>query len=278
MERSQKFSMRRIAHISDLHFGRHEPTMVDSLGDWLNRSDLDLIVASGDFTQRARSAEFAAARRFLDAIRPPTLIIPGNHDLPLNNLFTWLFRPLAKYERHLSPLGIKTPFFADEEIAVLGIRTPRRLTGKNGRISRDQIGEIRRIFGEIDANLFKILVTHHPLGSPGGRPSVELAGGSRRAIKAIAAAGVHILLSGHHHQAISGQIGPDPASANSILVIHAGTAVSTRTRHDYGNTFNLLEIHASRTRVEVLEWTPSKGFVETKMEVYQLSDGRWEKA
>jgi 3',5'-cyclic AMP phosphodiesterase CpdA len=270
--------MRRIAHISDLHFGRHEPAMVDSLGDWLNRSDLDLIVASGDFTQRARSAEFAAARQFLDAILPPTLIIPGNHDLPLNNLFAWLFRPLAKYERHLSPLGIKTPFFADEEIAVLGIRTPRRLTGKNGRISRDQIGEIRRIFGEIDPNIFRILVTHHPLGSPGGRPLVELAGGSRRAIKAIAAAGVHILLSGHHHQAISGQIGPDPASANSLLVIHAGTAVSTRTRHDYGNTFNLLEIHGSQTRIGVLEWTPSRGFVETRMEVYQLSDGSWQKA
>src|ERR1700682_3017257 len=150
MERGQEFAMRRIAHISDLHFGRHEPAMVGSLGDWLNRSDLDLIVASGDFTQRARSTEFAAARKFLDAIRPPTLIIPGNHDVPLNSLFAWLFRPLAKYERHLSPLGTKMPFFADDEIAVLGIRTPRRLTGKNGRISIGQIDEIRRIFGEID--------------------------------------------------------------------------------------------------------------------------------
>jgi 3',5'-cyclic AMP phosphodiesterase CpdA len=74
-----------ILHISDLHFG---PFYVPAAGDALLRAvegmQADVIVASGDFTQRAKPEQFAAARDFLAALpRVPLVVVPGNHDVPL---------------------------------------------------------------------------------------------------------------------------------------------------------------------------------------------------
>ena len=38
------------------------------------------LAISGDFTQRARRAQFAAARAFIDSLNVKTLVVPGNHD------------------------------------------------------------------------------------------------------------------------------------------------------------------------------------------------------
>lgn len=40
----------------------------------------DLVLLSGDVTEEGLPEEYAAARRILDALRPPLLAIPGNHD------------------------------------------------------------------------------------------------------------------------------------------------------------------------------------------------------
>jgi 3',5'-cyclic AMP phosphodiesterase CpdA len=57
--------MRTIAHISDLHFGRLDKPVAEGLvADLAHRSPA-VLVASGDFTQRARPAQYAAARDYL---------------------------------------------------------------------------------------------------------------------------------------------------------------------------------------------------------------------
>src|SRR5215213_12041328 len=105
--------MRTLVHISDLHFGRLDPRTVPALRDAILASRPDILVVSGDLTQRARNAQFASARRFLDSLPVPRVVVPGNHDVPLYNLMArWLW-PLAAYRRHIED-DIE-PFYADGE-------------------------------------------------------------------------------------------------------------------------------------------------------------------
>src|SRR5687768_15888552 len=59
---------RRIAHLSDLHFCRTNPAVVEALVAELNADPPDLAAVSGDLTMRARRREYRAARAFLDRL------------------------------------------------------------------------------------------------------------------------------------------------------------------------------------------------------------------
>ena len=266
--------MRTIAHVSDLHFGRHDLAVMEDLLSSIEQGRPDLLTISGDFTQRARHAEFAEARRFLDRIPVSKIVIPGNHDVPLYNPFSRFFRPLRKYNRHIAPLDQPLSFFQDDEIAVLGLNTARRFTRKNGRLSLAQIAGIPRIFATVPADTTKIIVTHHPLAVPGSEQALEVAGRSLPALRAIADTGVHLLLSGHHHRALSGSVA-EVSGGGSILIVHAGTAISTRTRGTAGNSYNLIGITPGHISVRVLEWIAGQGFVEAGLASYALKGNRW---
>jgi 3',5'-cyclic AMP phosphodiesterase CpdA len=269
--------MRTIAQISDLHFGRHSPEIADALLTSLKESRPDLVAISGDFTQRARSVEFAEAKRFLHRIPQPKLVVPGNHDVPLYNVFGRVLTPLAKYRRYVSSLGLPADFFCDEEIAVLGLSTARRFTGKNGRVSVQQITQIGNIFAKVP-HQFKVLVTHHPLGFPSNEAAYKLAGRSLLALDVIARAGIHLLLSGHYHRAISGHFDAELDCRSSILILHAGTAISTRTRSGDGNSYNLVHIAGACVSVTVMKWSAGSGFQEMRSRAYVLEQNRWQAA
>ncbi len=269
--------MRTIAQISDLHFGRHDEAVVEALLASLRDSGSDLVVISGDFTQRARRAEFAAAQAFLDRLAMPVLVVPGNHDVaPLFRPLTRMFRPMSRYERFVS--ADRQPFFADAEIAVLGIDTARRLPGKNGRVSLNQMAAIREILGPLPDHLFKVLVTHHPLAVPRLAGAVELAGRASRALDAAADAGVHLLLSGHYHRWASGEALVHMAQERSVLVVHAGTAVSTRTRGGEANSYNLIRLTGEALTISVMGWREAGGFAEIERGSFVLGASGWKAA
>jgi 3',5'-cyclic AMP phosphodiesterase CpdA len=165
-------------------------------------------------------------------------------------------------------------FFQDDELAVLGLNTARRFTRKNGRLSQAQIASIQRIFASVPREITKVIVTHHPLAIPSSEDSVELAGRALAALKAIADAGVHLLLSGHHHRALSGPIA-EVSGAGSILIVHAGTAISTRTRGVGGNSYNLIRIDHGQISVRVMQWVKGHGFVEARIASWAFDRGRW---
>jgi 3',5'-cyclic AMP phosphodiesterase CpdA len=266
--------VRTIAQISDLHFGRHDPVIVNDLLTSLNHHRPDLVVLSGDFTQRARHAEFEQARRFIDLISPPKIVVPGNHDMPLYDVVARFMRPFAKYDHYVLPTGHLDGLFVDDELAVLGLNTARRLTRKNGRLSLAQIAEIERVFRDIPERKSKVLVTHHPLALPGVEEGFELAGRSLLALNAIRKSGVHVLLSGHHHRALSGG-SADTAGRASVLIVYAGTAISTRTRGAEKNSFNLIDVAADRVSIRVMEWVKGPGFAPIRVQSYGLSEGAW---
>src|SRR6476646_7851964 len=156
--------MTRIVHLSDLHFGAHDERLVEAV-DWeVDRLKADLVVISGDFTQRAKTEQFREACKFLEGLRDrghELLGVPGNHDVPLYDVLRRFLSPLARYRRFID--DTLCPFIELPGVAVLGINTARSMTFKDGRINRDQVDFIRETFSRTSAETMRVLVTHHPL-------------------------------------------------------------------------------------------------------------------
>jgi 3',5'-cyclic AMP phosphodiesterase CpdA len=264
--------LRRIAHLSDLHFGRHDPVIAESLIEDLRRSRPDLVVISGDLTQRARRSEFIAARDFLARLSAPTIAVPGNHDVPLYNVIRRTFRPLTRFARYIT--AAEQPFFADAEIAVLGLNTARSLAVANGRISRAQMAAILAAFRDVASTSLRALVTHHPLLPAPHAPERSVVGRAESALSAIAEAGVELFLTGHHHRSFTGELIDQPLTARrSILVSEAGTAISTRRRAE-ANSYNVITIDGREVGYERRAWS-GEGFAGAQTQCYVHEGQRW---
>ena len=257
--RGSSLPMARIAHLSDVHFGAHDPAVVAGAEAWLIAERPDLVVISGDFTQRARVAQYREAGAFLDRLEAAglkTLGVPGNHDVPLYDVLRRFARPLHRYRRFIDE--DLCPWFESERLAVLGINTARSLTIKDGRISHEQMAMIRERFRGVPDDRTKILVTHHPLfAMPIGEEGelTKVVGRHEDALEAVCEAGVHILLAGHFHRTFSGSARQMVRNAGPALVIQAGTATSIRLREGEAQSFNL--IHARRNDavdLQVVAW------------------------
>ena len=249
--------MRTIAHLSDLHFGRVDEALLAPLTEFLHAARPDVLVVSGDLTQRAKAKEFIAAREFLDTFSMPKIIVPGNHDVPLYDVFRRFLSPLARYQRYITT--DMEPFFIDNEIAVLGINSARSLVVKGGRVNNEQLERVHVRLSTLDDKLVKILVTHHPFDLPAHMSKDHLIGRARKAMKAFANCGVDVLLGGHMHstEAITTD-GRYKQGMYSALSIQAGTATSMRHRGEV-NSFNLLRVACDRVEVDQIGWVVDEG-------------------
>ena len=127
--------MRTLVHLSDLHFGRLDEAIVPPLVERIKSVRPDLIAISGDLTQRARRGQFRQARVFLDQLPFPTIVVPGNHDVPLFNLAARVLDPFGGYRRHID--ANLEPSRIDDEMAVIGLNSARALiAGGRGRLNR----------------------------------------------------------------------------------------------------------------------------------------------
>lgn len=274
--------MARIAHLSDVHFGAHDPQIVAGAEAWLAEERPELVVISGDFTQRARVDQYREAGAFLDRIEAmglATLAVPGNHDVPLYDVIRRFVRPLDRYRRYID--DDLCPWFESDRLAVLGINTARSLTFKDGRISHEQMAIIRERFVAVPAERTRILVTHHPLFAmpigEAGLPS-EAVGRHGEALQAIADAGVHILLAGHFHRSFTQSARKMVKNAGPALVIQAGTATSTRLRDDEKQSFNLLRVERNdRVDVQVVAWDGA-AFAEGNTAGFAFDGDNWQPA
>lgn len=232
--------MRKIVHISDLHFGKEDPAVVERLVEKIKEIDPHLVVISGDLTQRARTEQFKAARTFLERLPHPQIVVPGNHDVPLYNVVDRFVHALDKYRKFIS--DDLQPFFCDGEMAVAGINTTRSLTIKGGRINSEQVADIRKKMNGINDHLLKIIVTHHPFDVPEGEDEDDIVGRAKKAMPLIAETGADVFLAGHLHVSHVGHSARRYRlkSGKSALIIQAGTAASVRERGEE-NSFNLLE-------------------------------------
>ena len=272
--------MPRLIHLSDLHFGAHDPRLVEAVEQRIDEAQPDLIVISGDFTQRARTEQFEQACQFLERLKKAghdVLGVPGNHDVPLYDVLRRFLSPLTRYRRYIDET--LCPFHELPGAAVLGINTARSLTFKDGRINEEQVAYIRQTFARTKPDTARILVTHHPmfalpvgdgpeLGKPIGRQEL--------ALDAVADAGVDLLLAGHNHRASAHHAEELVTDAGSALVIQAGTATSTRLR-DEEQSFNLIEVGDGQATILVQAWDGT-GYASRDVQRFVRRGEHWETA
>lgn len=266
--------MRTIVHLSDLHFGRVDQALLAPLRALVAAMAPNLVVVSGDLTQRARRDEFVAARAYLDSLPGPQIIVPGNHDISLYNVVRRFLLPLARYQRYIT--AELAPMYVDDEIAVLGINTARSLTFKDGRVNRQQVEQMRAALAGLDPAITRVVVTHHPFDLPGRADEDDLVKRAPMAMAAFAECGVDLLLAGHLHVSHADSTAARyPISEYAALVIQAGTATSTRGRGEV-NAFNVIRIGAGRVEVDRYGWDAlGAAFALMTTEVFMRSGDIW---
>jgi 3',5'-cyclic AMP phosphodiesterase CpdA len=266
--------MRTLVHLSDLHFGRVDDALLAPLRELIERIAPDVVVVSGDLTQRAKSAEFEAARAYLDTLPGPQIIVPGNHDISLYNVFRRFLQPLARYKRYIT--DDLDPIHVDDQIAVLGINTARSLTFKDGRVNQEQIAKMREELAGLDPSITRVVVTHHPFDLPRNADDDDLVDRAPMAMAAFAECGVDLLLAGHLHVSHADSTAQRyPFREYAALVIQAGTATSTRGRGEV-NSFNVIRVEPARVEVDRYGWdVRTSQFTLAKTESFTRSGGVW---
>lgn len=244
-----------IIHLSDLHFGRVNWSIVPELLCDLERLKPYLIIIGGDLVQRPSHRQFCQARDFLLALPSPYLVIPGNHDIPVYNLIRRLVWPFHRYQCYICPQ--LDPYYLCDSLAVVGINTACafNLNFAHGRVGRGKLRRLTKLLNSMPDHLFKIAVTHHPLLAPSGTPTSmhPLSGVSQMAC-ALAAGRVDLVLSGHCHKAYIGDLSQSfPGIGRSILVSQAGSATSTRLRKE-PNSYSLITVTDRTIQIETRWW------------------------
>jgi 3',5'-cyclic AMP phosphodiesterase CpdA len=248
--------MRTLVHLSDLHFGRVDESLLLPLLTCVRQIAPDVVAVSGDLTQRARAREFKQARQFLDLLPTPLIVVPGNHDVPLYNIVSRFLTPLSNYKRFIT--RDLHPSHIDDEIAVLGINTARSFTVKNGRINHQQVDYLRGRFSALPEPIIKVVVTHHPFDMPDAVHDSALVGRAALALNMFAAQGVDLLLSGHNHKSSAASGDHYALAGYKVLVVQAGTTTSNRGRGE-ANSFNAIRIDGDKITIERFSWVKRAG-------------------
>jgi 3',5'-cyclic AMP phosphodiesterase CpdA len=266
--------MRTVVHLSDLHFGRVDPIVADALRGTVSELRPDVLVVSGDFTQRARTGQFRAARAFLDLLPQPQLIVPGNHDVPLHNVIARFFSPLRKYRRHMT--DDLQPSYVDEEIALIGTDTTRSFTIGGGGIRNRELHRIRNLLKDLEPSVVRILVAHHPFDEPHAGAPFGRARPGPEAVEQLAGEGIDVFLTGHLHVTFAGPTAKRyNIGGRSAIIVEAGTATSTRVRGE-PNAFNLLHVDRQMISVEHRVWEASlRGLVTGEIQRFAHTSQGW---
>jgi 3',5'-cyclic AMP phosphodiesterase CpdA len=266
--------VRTLIHLSDLHFGRIDQTLMQPLLTVIERLQPNLIAVSGDLTQRARSEQFRQARAFLGALPFPQIIVPGNHDVPLYNPLARLLGGLGRFRRYMS--ADLEPFYADSELLVLGLNTARALTFSQGRINPAQIACAERRFRSVGEDVVKIIVTHHPFDLPERYGTRAIVGRARKALERLTTCRIDVFLAGHLH--VSHAVPSTfriKTGGRSALLVQAGTATSTRGRGE-ANAFNVIRIQNPEIAVERFTWQPDRQtFIASVIDHFHRTSNGW---
>lgn len=264
--------MQKIIHLSDLHFGRENQMVLETLYKEINVQQPSLVVISGDLTQRARTRQFIQAREFINSLNYPILVVPGNHDISLFNVLRRLVFPMRRYKKYISQEEF--PMYVNGEIAVIGINTARPYLWKEGVVSHKQVKFIQKKFCNQNTNQIKILVTHHPVF-----PSYDHRGcviHSDELIKTLLDCKIDLLLAGHLHRSRSEIYEGDQIQTEfkgAFILAQASTSISNRLREKF-NSYNLILINENTIKINVRKYE-NLSFIDFTSFDYEKISNRW---
>ena len=260
----------RLAHVSDLHWGKGWlPGAADALIAHFKFDPPDLILASGDLSQRAKAREFIPARRFFDDLGLPWLAVPGNHDVPLYPVHLRLFSPLGRYRKYFHP--DPEPEFADQDIAAYGLCSAHGMTATEGRLTRAQLARLERRLLRSSPSQFTVLVVHHPLVHADPTDRDRTLWGAPLLIQILARLKVDLVVSGHYHHRMMVNLRDHyPALPRPVWQIFSPTALSVRGRKGDKRVqgFHAIEVGVKEFSVATLCYESGK-FIEKETRTFQ---------
>lgn len=238
-----------LLHLSDTHFGTEQPDVIEALLALAEQLQPEIAVLSGDITQRARRRQFEAARVFMQKLQVQhRLVIPGNHDLPLFNLWG---RWRAPYRGFVRAFGDDlAPHYESPRYLVLGVNTTRARRHTQGEVSNLQIEAVAQRLRRAGAQQLRVVVTHQPMAVIRQSDRENLLLNHRAAALAWAAAGADLVLGGHIHLPYACDLRDEPGLGapagwgeglqRALWVVQAGTALSKRIREGLPNSVNVI--------------------------------------
>lgn len=231
-----------LLQISDTHFGTERPPVVAALERLAQTLRPDVLLLSGDITQRATPAQFGAARAFVERLQVPNMLaIPGNHDISLFNPLARLFWP---YRRYSQAFGAELePQFENAEALVLALNTTRWWRHKHGELSSAQIERVAQRLRAASPAQCRIVMVHQPLAVTQASDLNNRLCGHQAALRRWAEAGADLIVGGHIHLPFVLPLQPQQTGlARPLWAVQAGTAVSARLRPGAGNSVNLIRL------------------------------------
>jgi 3',5'-cyclic AMP phosphodiesterase CpdA len=257
-----------ILHVSDLHFGPpYLPNVGEALLQAAHALDPDIVVASGDFTQRAKEEQFMEARAFLDRMpAAPTVVVPGNHDVPLYRIAERIFNPYKHYKAHISEELDQVVSTDGALIVALNSTSPlRHIT--NGRIDGSQLRFTRRAFDRATEQQVRIVVAHHHFAPAPDYEGGEVMPHGKYAIDAFTESKVDLILGGHLHRAYIGNsldLYPGLDKDHGIIIV--------QVREREKNSFNLIRITDEVIRItHYMFFDHTGGFASVSRHIFPRS-------
>ena len=273
--------MTLLLQVSDPHFGTEQAPVVAALERLVAAQRPDVLLLSGDITQRATAAQFAAARAFVDRLQVPVLLaVPGNHDIPLFNLAQRLLQPYARYQQAVG--SDLEPEFDGPSVLVLAVNTTRWWRHADGEVSAAQIQRVATRLARATARQWKLVLLHQPVVVTREEDRKNLLHGHAQAVQRWRAAGADMVLGGHIHLPFLLAL-PTPgpggrgvqATGPVLWAVQAGTAVSSRVRAEAGNSVNLIRVADSGPRQAAVErWDHDAGLQQFTCVAQQALPGR----
>ena len=232
-----------LLQISDPHFGTVQPVVMQALVQLAKAQQPDVLVLSGDITQRASAQQFAQARAFCNSLAiAQQLVIPGNHDIPLFNPYQRLFTPYARFQQAFGP--VLEPVVSTPGLLVIGVKTTRRWRHKNGEVSGAQVARVAARLQQSGPGQLRIVVVHQPVHVMHTEDQHDRLRGWEPAVQAWSRAGADVVMGGHIHLPsvcdLSARLG---GLDRRLWCVQAGTALSSRVRAGIPNSVNLLRGH-----------------------------------
>jgi 3',5'-cyclic AMP phosphodiesterase CpdA len=233
----------RIVQLADLHFGAEDPRAIEAAADSVSQLNPDVVVVSGDMTQRGKHREFEMARKWIHQLNYPSLIVPGNHDTPLFNLVS---RASSPFQRHDHYFDSYAGMLRVDNVRIDGLNTARgwqaRSNWAEGSVRLRHLANI--LNRDVDPDVVRLLACHHPFRSPRDAPLRTRTRRGSAASEMMAESDVSILLTGHVHTPHAEII---EERNGRYLAISAGT-LSTRLRNA-PPAFNSLDITTTTVSV-----------------------------
>ncbi|MEI7759567.1 MAG: metallophosphoesterase [Thermoleophilia bacterium] len=245
-----------LIHISDLHRGTHEvPELDDALLALCDELSPELVIASGDLANRGRTAEFEQVKALLHRLPAPTLVVPGNHDLP----YTVPARFTSTWDRFTAVFGTTDPVLRTDHAVVCGLNSARPWRHQGGRLGASRLSAAADALRDAPSGALRVVVLHHHLAGAPWRASRKLPLKHRNnVLRSLAAAGAELILGGHIHQSTAvgrHQFEALDADGRSSVMLSTAPGFGRPRPHRPGEAQGL----------HVVRWTPDDILIESRI-------------